>query len=600
MKKLRTDILCLVAGVLGLFGFIIFAPSCANTTQAPTGGPKDTIPPVIVKISPLPGSVNVPVSKAQLVFTFDEYVTIKTAANIFLSPPQEKMPKSKIHGKSLVVSFEEDLLPNTTYTLSLADALADNNEGNMFPGFNYVFSTGERIDSMYITGIVQDCDKLDPVKGAKVLLYKDQADSAVFMRKPVAAARTDDWGFFSIPNIQDTVYRIYAVKDANNNNLYDPDSELIGFVDTLVRPVGKVNDSIPELKMYDMKDTLACLARKAGLEINLFREKPTKQYIVNRVRTAERSAYITFMAPNAWIDSIWVRGIHNSKLITQFNREQDSLELWINDRKKAPDTLHVFVNYRKTDSLGLLKPELEHLKLAMEGGKKSLSKVSRRDLKHEDTICVMKMTATPETVEQNGVEIEFNYPIIYEKFDSVKFFYKNPKQKEFKGEFSVERDSVNLRRYVIRPKGKLQKGFEYRFKVPERSFRDINGFWCDSTEVKFNLPTDETMSTLELKMSGVEGKYIIDLLNEKRDKVLRSYIIDKDENLLFPYLKEGKYSVRITEDRNRNSIVDTGSLLEKRQPEKVRIFKKDGEKYIEVPASVEMSQRIDVKELFKD
>ena len=337
----------------------LFAPSCANTTQAPTGGAKDTIPPVIVKLSPLPGSTGVPVSKTSIVFTFDEYVSIKNAASIFLSPPQEKRPEAKVRGKSVVVTFPEDLSGNTTYTLSLNDAIADNNEGNIFQGFTYVFSTGDQIDSMYMTGLVQDCINLDPVKGATVLLYKDQADSAVFLRRPFAAARTDDWGFFSIPFIQDTLYRIYAIKDANNNNIYDPDTETVGFLDFLVRPVGKVNDTIPELGQYDMKDTLACLARKAGYELSLFREKPVKQYIVNKVRTAERSAYVTFMAPNAWIDSIWVRGLSDDKLITQFNIEQDSLELWINERKRIPDTLHLFVNYRKTDTLGALKPEVE-------------------------------------------------------------------------------------------------------------------------------------------------------------------------------------------------------------------------------------------------
>lgn len=88
-----------------------------------------------------------------------------------------------------MVYFEEDLLPNTTYTLDLTGAIADNNEGNMFPGFTTVFSTGEKVDSMYVTGIVRDCNTLKPVKGATVMFYKDQRDSAVFLERPVAASR---------------------------------------------------------------------------------------------------------------------------------------------------------------------------------------------------------------------------------------------------------------------------------------------------------------------------------------------------------------------------------------------------------------------------
>ena len=174
----------------------------------------------------------------------------------------------------------------------------------------------------------------------------------------------------------------------------------------------------------------------------------------------------------------------------------------------------------------------------------------------------------------------------------------NPKQKESRGSFTVERDSLNLRKYTIRPKEKLLQGYEYYLKLPYKAFRDINGFYSDSTEVKVSLPKDDQLSSIKLKLEGVEGKLIIDLLNEKRDKSLRSYVIDKNCELFFPYLKEGKYSIRITFDYNRNSLVDTGSLLEKRQPEKVVFFKgEEGEEYLELPAATELTQIIDIKEL---
>ena len=142
-------------------------------------------------------------------------------------------------------------------------------------------------------------------------------------------------------------------------------------------------------------------------------------------------------------------------------------------------------------------------------------------------------------------------------------------------------------------------GYEYKLKVPHRKFRDINGFYNDSTEVKVSLPKDDKLSTLSLDMVGVHHKYIVDLLNEKRDKVMRSYIIEKDTKLLFPYLKSGRYSVRITEDINKNGIVDTGNLLEHRQPEKVIFYKmRDGSEVLTVKESTEMEQRIDIGKLF--
>ena len=583
-----------------VLGPVIFSHSCANTTTPPTGGPKDTIPPVIVELYPAPGAKHVPVHKTQLMFKFDEFVTVKDPQSIFLSPPMEKRPQFRLKGKSVIVSFENDLDSNRTYTLDVTNAIADNNEGNMYPGYTLAFSTGSRLDSMMITGIVQDCNTLMPIKGVTVMLYKDQADSAIFKQRPVAAGKTDDWGYFCLRNIQDTVYRLYAVKDDNNDNKYQAENnELVAFFDSLVRPVTVVNDSLPEAMKYLMTDTLACLARKTEYELNLFRETPSKQMIVNKERIGERTAYITFMAPYAQIDSIWMTGIPSDKLITQFNLEQDSLEIWVNDPRTLPDTLFLNVDYLKTDTLGNLVPTVEEVKLA-KPREAAVAKSSRKDIKKEDTTTVFTITAEPETVEQYGFEIEFKYPLVEEAFDSLVFRYLNPKQQEFTDTYTVVQDSLNLRKYVVRPSSKLLPGYEYFLKVPHRKFKDINGFYNDSSEVKVTLPNDDKLSSLNLVLSNVMNKYIIDLLNEKRDQIIRSFIIERDTTLLFPYIKTGKYSIRLTEDLNRNGLVDTGNLLEHKQPEKVKFFKlDDGSSYLEIPEMTELEQAIDVGELFK-
>ena len=597
MRKLL-DIFIPAVPVALILGAMIFSHSCANTTTPPSGGPKDTIPPLVTELYPLPGATNVPVNKTELKMKFNEYVVVKDQKSLFLSPPMAKAPKYKIQGKSVIVYFEEPLDSGKTYTLDVTNAIADNNEGNMFPGYTMVFSTGDRIDSMLVTGIVQDCNTLMPLKGATVMLYKDQADSAVFLRRPDMAVKTDDWGFFCLRNIQDTVYRIYALWDENNNNKYDPESEKIEIIDSLIRPVNMVADSLPELFKYDMKDTVNCLARKQEYELNMFKEKPSTQMIVNKERVGDRTAYITFMAPYAQIDSIWIKGVPAEKLITQFNLQQDSLEIWVNDPKPQPDTMLLNVKYMKTDSLGLLNSFVEEIRLTKP--KKSAGKSSKKDIKKEDTTAVVTITAKPETVEQYGFVMEFKYPLVEDGFDSLSFRYLNPKQQEFKVKYKVEKDSLNLRKYVVRPDVEMLPGYEYFLKIPHRKFKDINGFYNDSTEVKVSLPNDDKLSMMSLALTNVHNKYIVDLLNEKRDKVIRSYIIDKDTTLPFPYLKAGKYSIRITEDINRNGLVDTGILLEHKQPEKVRYYKlADGTFLIDIPEMTELEQNIDLGEMFK-
>ena len=557
--------------------------------------------PVLLKTAPLPGTVNVPTHKTQIKFTFDEYVVVKDPNNIFLSPPLEKKPKYKMQGKTLVVSFESDLDSNTTYTLDITGAVADNNEGNFFEGFTLVFSTGDQIDSMGMTGLVQDCNTLKPIKGATVLLYKDHADSAVFLHRPNAAAKTDEWGFFSLRNIQDTVYRVYAIRDANNNNIYEPDQESIAFLDEPYRPVTVFNDSIYEFKKFNMKDTALCLARKNDVELNVFREKPSKQFIVKKERVGLRTAFLTFMAPGVNIHSMKVKGLPAEKLISQINPQKDSLELWVNDQRKMPDTLFLDINYDKTDTLGELVPTDETVKLALSKEMRAeLQKSSQRNVKHEDTIAVFKSVADPTTVEQYGFRLEFKYPLIQDAWDSLTFWSVNPRQQEKKEKFKVSRDPDNLRIYTVMPTEKLMQGFDYHLKIPYRKFRDVNGFYNDSTELKVTLPNDEKLSSISMELSHVgKNRYIVDLLTEKRDKVIRSFIVESDQTVLFPYVKAGKYCVRITEDRNSNGLVDTGNVLEHRQPEKVRFFKIKDQFLIDIPERTEYVQQIDLEELFR-
>ena len=583
-----------------VLGTVLFSHSCANTTTPPSGGPKDTIPPVLVELYPYPGATHVPVHKTQLMFKFNEFVTVKDQQSIFLSPPMEKRPKFRLKGKAVIVSFENDLDSNKTYTLDVTNAIADNNEGNMFPGYTLAFSTGHDLDSMMITGTVQDCNTLMPLKGVTVMLYKDHADSAVFKHRPDAAGKTDDWGFFCLRNIQDTVYRLYAVKDDNNDNMYQAENnELIAFWDTLIRPATVVNDSLPEVMKYLMTDTLSCLARKSEYELNMFRETPSKQMIVNKERLGERTAYITFMAPYAQIDSIWIKGVPHEKLITQFNLERDSLEIWVNDPKKQPDTLFLYVDYMKTDTLGALVPFTEEVKLA-KPRQFGAAKSSSRDIKKEDTTAVFTVTAEPETIEQYGYVFEFKYPLVQSAFDSLEFRSVNPRQQEATEKYTYQQDSLNLRKYIVKPVSKLLPGYEYFLKVPHRKFVDINGFYNDSLEVKVSLPNDDKLSSMSVILKDVHNKYIIDLLNEKRDKIIRSYTVEQDATLLFPYITAGKYSLRITEDLNRNGLVDTGNLLEHKQPEKVKFFKlQDGTFLIDIPEMTELEQTIDVGEMFR-
>src|SRR5690554_1857844 len=140
--------------ILIVFGYTLTG-SCANTSTPPLGGPKDTIPPVLLYISPDSGKVNFPVKKGEVEMKFNEYVVLKDEQkNIFISPPLDKSPETKIRGKSIITTFPVALDTNTSYTLNFGRAIVDNNEGNVFPSYVYPFSTGAVLDSLYTSGTI--------------------------------------------------------------------------------------------------------------------------------------------------------------------------------------------------------------------------------------------------------------------------------------------------------------------------------------------------------------------------------------------------------------------------------------------------------------
>lgn len=588
--------------ILLLVVYSLHTSSCANTKAAPSGGPKDSLAPVVVSVLPDSNAIYVPRSKTKVTVTFNEYVQLKDAVkNILLSPPQKKKPEVKIKGKSIVVSFPEDLDSNKTYSISFGSAIADNNEGNTLENFVYSFSTGPVIDSMMISGTVVDFATLLPIGDLTIALYSNPKDSSVFNTLPDAVTRNDKWGYFSARNLKPIPYAVYAFKDENGNNKYDPGSEQIAFLDSLYTPQTVMKKGMPQLTSYDMKDTLACLMRPCEMDLYLFKEKPTNQYISNSGRPTLRGAFVKFNAPDAQIDSFSIRGIRHDKLIQQFNKTFDSLAFWVNEGGRMQDTLFLGIKYQKTDSTGNLVPAVENLKLVAPVIKKDNKKNRKDPNEKTERKDLLKFTlvSAPDKVEQDGYIFEFNEPLVKSNFDTITFTTSTPKKIVSQQKFTIKQDSTDLRRYILRPTEPFKIGNDYEMIIPKATFRDINGFTNDSTYNKLSLPTDDKLNSLILEMKNVDTRYIVQVVDEKREKVFRSYIISDDVTLPFPYLQKGKYSIRIMEDKNNNGLLDAGDILKRRQPEKVRLYRlADGKDIIELKERTDIEQTIDVKALF--
>ena len=598
----------ITATLLGLFVVACLAShSCANTTTPPSGGPKDTLPPILLKVTPEEGTTGFPRTEGKVTLLYNEYTVVnsKSPEGILLSPPtpRGRKPIAKVKGKNIVVTLQDTLRENQTYVIDFGQALADNNEGNVAPRYVYAFSTGESIDSMYFTGTVLDSRSLTPVKSALVAAYSDLSDSACFNKMPDAVVKTDDWGFFVIRHIRDTVYQIFVYTDKDGDYRYNPDEDDIGFLDSLYTPKHHINDSIFELRPFNMKDTALCAAREPMITLLTFKELQSVQYLQNSGRVSNRQGFLKFSASDVQINSLEFVGIPDTSVILQYNQTRDSIDFWINTDYRLDDSLLVRLNYMKTDSTGTLAPVDENLSLAVKQEETPAGGPKKQDQDKKqapDTVFKLTVNAQNETVEQLGVRVESALPLIRVVRDSVQLWETNPKGQKAQKRFSFEQDSAELRRYIITPAEKLTKGYEYELTIPQGTFINLDKLPNEEAKAKFSIPQSEELSTLLLDLKDVEDRYIVELTDEKGTKVYRTYHVEKAGKLSFPYLSAGKYMIRITCDKNRNGYADTGNLLARKQPEVVRFYESSpGEKVFEVLASAEIEQTIDLKALFR-
>lgn len=212
-----------------LYTFTISITGCAQI-GAPTGGPRDSIPPRLVNASPALKSTNVTGNKITL--TFDEYVDLKEAqTNVLISPYPKKTPAIEFKLKTVTVKLKDTLLPNTTYSINFGSAIVDNNEGNPYKDFTYVFSTGNNIDSLKLSGkiIIAETGKADSTIIA--MLYRETNDSAVQKRKPDYISKLSGDGSFTFVNLPPGNFNIYALKDGDGGKTYNSKKEIFAFAD---------------------------------------------------------------------------------------------------------------------------------------------------------------------------------------------------------------------------------------------------------------------------------------------------------------------------------------------------------------------------------
>ncbi|PID68491.1 MAG: hypothetical protein CR968_01455 [Flavobacteriia bacterium] len=494
----------------------LFIISCARV-GTPSGGAKDELPPVIVSAQPDFESTHFKSRKIKI--HFDEYIKLKDLnKHLIISPPQKHKPDITplgIASKTIVIKLKDTLQPNTTYTFNFGNAVVDNAEGNILQQFRYVFSTGDYVDSLSINGDVVNLMSDELPKNTLVMLYSLDStynDSTVYLQKPDYIGNTLDNTIFSINNIKQGRYKLLALKDANNNMVYDPRSDEIGFLtDTIFTPT----DSTYRLSLF--KEQLP------------FRVKRLSEHSKNRLWVPYEGDW------SGTITRVYDSDNKDIPFVSYHSQSYDSIDVWYKDVSK--DSLFVQIQTEKDSVFGM-----------------------RLRKKSQDSLTIK--SAISGTLHPNdSLFLKSNTPIIGVNPDLIQM---------------MDKDSVTVSCNTIVDNNqplKVLLDFErepennYHVSILPGAFQDFFDRTNDS--IRFSVKTKKTTNYGEIILTvNTEKPVIVELLTDD-NKLITTRKINQTGDLKFSQLIPDKYKFKVIIDSNNNGRWDTGNYLEHRQPETV-------------------------------
>jgi len=570
-----------------------------------SGGDKDTIPPFLVTSKPLMYATDFHGKKVKI--SFNEFIDLKDLQKEFIvSPPLHKLPEVKNNNRDLIVEPLDSLFPNTTYTLNFGNSVVDFTAGNPLRNFEFVFSTGSNIDSLSVHGRVLNAFDLTLLKDpVYVMLYNNLSDSTPYLKLPSYICRTDMQGRYRLNNIKEGDYRLFALKDGNNNMKFDIISEAIAFDDSVIHLKPTAMKDIMELfpdtshkasisikpkpvkiiksKHVVPKDTLKTDSLKLKPKkrfgeihhLNMFQEFNPKQYLKEYKRISKEMLRIIMNVPLQKHDVIILIPtdtiISKPWLLTEYHIVGDTIDYWITDTSLVhKENLRVATFYPASDSTGKIYSKRDTLDF------KYISKEPKRRKKSKEKPVLpklhIKINATSSGIFDLNDQIEFEADKPVQSFNaSLIEFYRMEDTIPKPLKFILRKDSLNERKFSI--PYKLEESTDYRLKIFPGSFTDIYGVSPDTTLVRFKTQKFDYYGKLILRLDSVSMNMIVQIF--QKDKLLMQKSISHSGQLSFDYLNPGKYKIKYIFDRNGNNKWDTGNYLKKIQPEKVKYWWKE-------------------------
>lgn len=567
-------------GSLFVVAAALLLAACASIGR-PEGGPRDMTPPVMVSSTPAPGSVNV--SNGRIDIVFDENITLDDPMNkIVVSPPQKKQAQISSNGRRVRITLRDTLRDSTTYTVDLADAVRDLNEGNILDGLAIDFSTGPSIDTLMISGIVFEGRTLEPAQGMIVGVYSTPvADTALTTLPMERITKTNALGRFTIRNLKPGSYRVFAINDLNHDFHWDR-SEDIAFLDRDISPstmAVEVTDTFTDAAGNDSLVTRpATRFLPDDILLTWFNENYKPLYLVKHERpdarrlTLEMSTHSDSLPQLTLLNTVRAGARLDREAVLQSSPGLDSLTYWLRDTTLiGSDTLKIAARYLHTDTLDNITFTTDTLTFALRQPKKK----KKRD---EETDSVPKLEFVNIGISSRQPQ-DLNIPLLFEtsaptaSIDSAGFRIEELVDSVWMpvaARIPSPPDSLQPMRLLTEMTWKPKT--KYRVTIDSLAVTDIYGNHNRPFVQEVSTHAIEDYAALFFNIGDLgPDSAIVELLSS--DKPVRLEPV-RNGVATFEYVTPGAYYARLFIDRNHNGRWDTGSVADTLQPEDVFYFSK--------------------------
>lgn len=567
-------------GSLFVVAAALLLAACASIGR-PEGGPRDMTPPVMVSSTPAPGSVNV--SNGRIDIIFDENITLDDPMNkIVVSPPQKKQAQISSNGRRVRITLRDTLRDSTTYTVDLADAVRDLNEGNILDGLAIDFSTGPSIDTLMISGIVFEGRTLEPAQGMIVGVYSTPvADTALTTLPMDRITKTNALGRFTIRNLKPGSYRVFAINDLNHDFHWDR-SEDIAFLDRDISPstmAVEVTDTFTDAAGNDSLVTRpATRFLPDDILLTWFNENYKPLYLVKHERpdarrlTLEMSTRSDSLPQLTLLNTVRVGARLDREAVLQSSPGLDSLTYWLRDTTLiGSDTLKIAARYLHTDTLDNITFTTDTLTFALRQPKKK----KKRD---EETDSVPKLEFVNIGISSRQPQ-DLNMPLLFEtsaptaSIDSAGFRIEELVDSVWMpvaAKIPSPPDSLQPMRLLTEMTWKPKT--KYRVTIDSLAVTDIYGNHNRPFVQEVSTHAIEDYAALFFNIGDLgPDSAIVELLSS--DKPVRLEPV-RNGVATFEYVTPGAYYARLFIDRNHNGRWDTGCVADTLQPEDVFYFSK--------------------------